>query len=103
MSQPASPPLRDILRQRFGFPGFRKGQEQICQTIADGVDTLVVMPTGAGKSLCYQLPALARGGTTLVVSPLLALMKDQVDALTAKGVRATAIKSSIEGQEPAPS
>lgn len=99
MSQPASPPLRDILRQRFGFPGFRKGQEQICQTIADGVDTLVVMPTGAGKSLCYQLPALARGGTTLVVSPLLALMKDQVDALTAKGVRATAINSSITMEE----
>jgi ATP-dependent DNA helicase RecQ len=88
-----------VLRTRFGFPDFRPGQRAICQHVTDGLDALVVMPTGAGKSLCYQLPALARGGTTLVVSPLLALMKDQVDALQARGVRATAINSSITSEE----
>ncbi|MFM2248272.1 MAG: ATP-dependent helicase RecQ [Pseudomonadota bacterium] len=91
--------LTRLLRQRFGFPAFRGGQDAICAHISAGGDTLVVMPTGAGKSLCYQLPALARGGTTLVVSPLLALMKDQVDALNAKGIRATAINSSVSTEE----
>ncbi len=94
-----APDLVALLKARFGFPGFRTGQQEICASIAGGTDTLVVMPTGAGKSLCYQLPALARGGTTLVVSPLLALMKDQVDALQAKGIKATAINSSITAEE----
>jgi ATP-dependent DNA helicase RecQ len=88
-----------VLKRRFGFAEFRTGQRDICAHVTDGDDALVVMPTGAGKSLCYQLPALARGGTTLVVSPLLALMKDQVDALLAKGVRATAINSQVTGDE----
>ena len=91
--------LGRVLRSRFGHPAFRPGQEAICAHVASGQDTLVVMPTGAGKSLCYQLPALARGGTTLVVSPLLALMKDQVDALLARGVRATAINSTLTVDE----
>lgn len=87
--------LTDVLQSRFGHAAFRPGQEAICQHVAEGNDGLVVMPTGAGKSLCYQLPALARGGTALVVSPLIALMKDQVDGLVAQGVRATFLNSSI--------
>ena len=67
--------------------------------VAEGRDALIVMPTGAGKSMCYQLPALARGGTTLVVSPLLALMKDQVDGLVRKSVRATFINSTLTPDE----
>lgn len=91
--------LRDLLVQRFGHPDFRPGQREIVEHVAAGRDALVVMPTGAGKSLCYQLPALARGGTTLVVSPLIALMKDQVDALLEHGVRATFLNSSLGTQE----
>ena len=87
--------LSTLLNERFGHPGFREGQQAICAHVSDGDDALVVMPTGAGKSLCYQLPALARGGTTLVVSPLIALMKDQVDGLVAKGIRATGINSTL--------
>ena len=86
--------LESVLRNRFGHPAFRGAQGDICAHVTAGRDALVVMPTGAGKSMCYQLPALAMGGTTLVVSPLLALMKDQVDALVAKGVRAVAINST---------
>jgi len=97
---PASPAeLRKLLQRRFGHPDFREGQLPVIAHIAAGGDAMVVMPTGAGKSLCYQLPALARGGTTLVVSPLLALMKDQVDALVKKGARATFINSSLTPDE----
>ena len=96
---PGATELTTILRKRFGHPGFRGGQDAICAHVAAGGDALVVMPTGAGKSICYQLPAVARGGTTLVVSPLLALMKDQVDALNEKGIRATAINSSVTTEE----
>jgi len=88
--------LEDLLENRFGFPAFRPGQKEIVAHVAQGHDALVVMPTGAGKSLCYQLPALARGGLTVVVSPLIALMKDQVDALVDKGIRATFLNSSID-------
>ncbi|MDG1479115.1 MAG: ATP-dependent DNA helicase [Myxococcota bacterium] len=91
--------LEQILQQRFGHPGFRPGQQEVIEHISSGSDALVVMPTGAGKSLCYQLPALARGGTTLVVSPLLSLMKDQVDGLVAQGIKATFINSSISTGE----
>jgi ATP-dependent DNA helicase RecQ len=91
--------LTRLLRQRFGFPAFRGGQDHICEHIARGGDALVVMPTGAGKSLCYQVPALARGGVTIVVSPLIALMKDQVDSLVEKGVRATFLNSSISSED----
>ena len=74
-------PLQRLLKERFGHDRFRDGQESIVEQILEGKHSLVVMPTGAGKSLCYQLPAVALGGTTLVVSPLIALMKDQVDGL----------------------
>ena len=91
--------LLQILSDRFGFDAFRPGQSEIVQHVVDGDDALVVMPTGAGKSLCFQHPAVARGGTTLVVSPLIALMKDQVDGLIAKGIRATFINSSLSMSE----
>src|SRR5437660_9727308 len=73
--------LERALRDRFGFPAFRPGQEEACAAALAGRDVLVVMPTGSGKSLCYQLPALLRDDLTIVVSPLVALMQDQVDAL----------------------
>ncbi|MEE2750253.1 MAG: ATP-dependent DNA helicase RecQ, partial [Myxococcota bacterium] len=91
--------LETLLKNRFGYRGFRPGQRDICTQVTAGRDALVVMPTGSGKSLCYQLPALARGGTTLVVSPLIALMKDQVDTLNGHGIRATYINSSIPPRE----
>ena len=73
--------LTDLLQTAFGFPSFRTSQEAVCQAVIAGRDVLLVMPTGAGKSLCYQLPAVARGGTALVISPLIALMEDQVAKL----------------------
>jgi len=91
--------LHRLLKATFGHSGFRDGQEEVVRAVAEGEDSLVVMPTGAGKSLCYQLPALARSGATLVVSPLIALMKDQVDSLQARGVAATCINSSISPAE----
>lgn len=93
------PSIDQLLRQRLGYPGFRPGQQEIIEHVVDAGDALVVMPTGAGKSLCYQLPALALGGVGIVVSPLIALMKDQVDGLVARGVRATLINSSLTVEE----
>ena len=87
------PDLRRILRERLGFADFRPYQEAVCRAATAGRDVLLVMPTGAGKSLCYQLPGLARGGTTLVVSPLIALMEDQVAKLKAQGLAAERIHS----------
>ena len=87
------------LRQHFGFEDFREGQREVIGSILEGKDAVVVMPTGSGKSLCYQLPALILDGVTLVVSPLIALMKDQVDALRARGLPATFINSSISDTE----
>ena len=87
------------LRQHFGFEDFREGQREVIGSILEGKDAVVVMPTGSGKSLCYQLPALILDGVTLVVSPLIALMKDQVDALLARGLPATFINSSISDSE----
>ena len=95
-------PLMDLeqtLHRHFGFSEFRPGQRAVIGHVVEGNDALVVMPTGHGKSLCYQLPALARGGTAIVVSPLIALMKDQVDALVAKGINATLINSSLSWEE----
>ncbi|OFZ22558.1 MAG: hypothetical protein A2X94_03630 [Bdellovibrionales bacterium GWB1_55_8] len=85
--------LRRLLQQKFGFDGFRASQEAVCRAVSAGEDALLVMPTGAGKSLCYQLPGLALRGTTLVISPLLALIDDQVAKLQAKGFRCEQIHS----------
>jgi DNA topoisomerase-3 len=85
--------LQVLLKDAFGFSDFRPYQEAVCREAADGGDVLLVMPTGAGKSLCYQLPGVARGGTTLVVSPLIALMEDQVLALQKRGFAAERIHS----------
>ena len=80
---------RETLRESFGFEEFLDGQAGIVEEILASRDGLVVMPTGGGKSLCYQLPALCLEGVTVVVSPLIALMKDQVDALQERGINAT--------------
>src|SRR5579862_286365 len=85
----------ESLLPRFGLTAFRPGQKQVISTVLAGRDCLCVMPTGGGKSLCYQLPALAMEGLTLVVSPLIALMKDQVDQLTARGIPVTFINSTL--------
>jgi DNA topoisomerase-3 len=91
---PGAPlPLEPLLRECFGFPDFRPHQRAVCEAATAGSDLLLVMPTGAGKSLCYQLPGLARGGTTLVISPLIALMEDQVARLASLGLRAERIHS----------
>jgi ATP-dependent DNA helicase RecQ len=88
-----------LLKQYFGFASFRPFQEEIIQDTLGGKDVFAVLPTGGGKSLCFQLPALARPGLTVVVSPLIALMKDQVDALQAAGVPATYLNSSLQAGE----
>jgi len=89
----ASQNLQTVVQERFGHPAFRPHQEEVCRAVANGQDALVVMPTGSGKSLCYQLPGIARGGTTLVISPLIALMEDQTSKLRERGFRAEAIHS----------
>ena len=91
--------VREALEKYFGFREFLSGQEQVVTALVSGRDTLAVMPTGGGKSLCYQLPALVMNGVTLVVSPLIALMKDQVDALERKGIAATLINSTLSPDE----
>ena len=87
---------RDRLTHVFGFDQFRDPQEAVVNTLLEGRDALVVMPTGGGKSLCYQLPALVRAGTGIVVSPLIALMQDQVRALSQLGIRAGCLNSSLD-------
>ncbi|MEO5715843.1 MAG: ATP-dependent DNA helicase RecQ [Luteolibacter sp.] len=87
------------LERHFGFTGFLDGQEEVITEITSGRDGLVVMPTGGGKSLCFQIPALCFPGVTLVISPLIALMKDQVDALVARGIAATVINSTLSWAE----
>jgi len=91
--------IRAVLKENFGHTDFRVGQREVIERILDGEDVLVVMPTGAGKSLCYQLPALILNGLTLVISPLIALMKDQVDALAKHNIAATFINSSVSHSE----
>ncbi len=98
-SRPLGASPREVLRATFGYAEFRPGQESIIAAVLAGHDCIGVMPTGAGKSLTYQIPARILGGVTLVVSPLIALMKDQVDALTELGVRATFINSSLASEE----
>src|SRR5947208_12059035 len=87
--------LRSALKRYFGFTSFRPLQEDIIRDTLAGKDVFAVLPTGGGKSLCFQLPALVRPGLTVVISPLIALMKDQVDALQAAGVPATFLNSSL--------
>src|SRR5580658_7294446 len=82
-----------LLNKHFGFQAFRPYQEHVCRAAASGEDLLLVMPTGSGKSLCYQLPGIARGGTTLVISPLIALMEDQVAKLKERGFAVERIHS----------
>ena len=88
--------LHGLLQSTFGFSDFRANQEAVCRAAIAGRDLLLVMPTGSGKSLCYQLPAIARGGTALVISPLIALMEDQAAKLTALGLRVARIHSGLD-------
>jgi ATP-dependent DNA helicase RecQ len=97
VSEPANP--RAVLHEVFGFSSFRGQQEAIVRCVVAGGDALVVMPTGSGKSLCYQIPALLRAGTAIVVSPLIALMEDQVTALRQLGIRAEYLNSSLPPAE----
>ena len=91
--------LKEKVREHYGFRQFRPGQQRAVQAAMQGRDTIVIMPTGSGKSLCFQLPALALKGTTLVVSPLIALMKDQTDALVERGISAIAVHSALTAGE----
>ncbi len=95
----AAPAALAILRSTFGFPEFRGAQQAIIEQVAGGGDALVLMPTGGGKSLCYQIPSLLRAGTGIVVSPLIALMQDQVAALRQAGVRAAFLNSSLDAAQ----
>lgn len=89
----------DMLKNIFGYASFRRGQEEIIDNILKGNDALAIMPTGAGKSLCYQIPAISSKGVSIIISPLISLMKDQVDALRQSGVQAASINSSMTWDE----
>ena len=95
----SDPRVAEILKARFGHDGFLPLQEDVIENVLAGGDSIVLMPTGSGKSLCYQLPALLLDGVTLVVSPLIALMKNQVDSLTTKGVSAAFINGTMSYAE----
>lgn len=90
---------QQVLKKVYGFDKFRRGQEEIVSSILSGKDTLAILPTGGGKSICYQIPAMILPGTTLVISPLISLMKDQVDALSSLGVSAAFLNSSLRADE----
>src|SRR5436190_8135139 len=96
---PLMPAVPDILRSTFGFPAFRDGQQAVVNRLLAGKSVLAIFPTGGGKSLCYQLPALLLDGLTLVVSPLIALMKDQLDFLAKRSVPAARLDSSLTAAE----
>ena len=93
--------LRDTLERCFGHTAFREGQEQVIETLLAGRSALALFPTGAGKSLCYQLPSLLMDGLTVVISPLIALMKDQVEVLQSRGIAAARLDSSLSAAEAA--
>ncbi|HET6760507.1 MAG TPA: DEAD/DEAH box helicase, partial [Gemmatimonadaceae bacterium] len=99
MAKPTLQDARALLKSAFGYEEFRPGQEAAVSAILAGRDTVVVLPTGGGKSLCFQVPALLMHGLTVVVSPLISLMKDQVDALTARGLPAAFINSSLSSAQ----
>src|SRR5437868_15345147 len=92
---------RDVLRKTFGHADFRGQQGEVVEHIVGGGDAVVLFPTGAGKSVCYQIPALCRPGAGIVISPLIALMRDQVEALRQQGVRAASLNSSLTAAEAA--
>src|SRR5579864_7620829 len=85
--------LNEALRRHFGYQSFQPGQEEVIQRVLEKKDTLAILASGAGKSLCYQLPAMLLSGTTVVVSPLIALMKDQLDMLAEAGISSTVARS----------
>ena len=93
------PDSLDVLRSRFGYSQFRFQQQQIIDSLVEGRDALVLMPTGGGKSLCYQIPAILRDGVGVVISPLIALMQDQVDALAQNGINAAFLNSTQSPRE----
>src|SRR5688572_26011588 len=99
MPAATSDDLAGALKSRFGFSSFRPGQEAVVRDALAGRDLLAIMPTGGGKSLCFQLPAVLQPGITLVISPLIALMQDQVRLLQDNGIPATYINSSLEQSE----
>ena len=99
MNQSPTTNAHKVLFDVFGYKQFRGGQEKIINELINGSDALVVMPTGGGKSLCFQIPALVREGICIVISPLISLMKDQVDTLQACGVSAAYLNSSLSYQE----
>lgn len=90
---------QNLLKQYFGYPNFRSGQREIIQSVLQQKNTLGILPTGGGKSICFQIPAMLFSGTTIVISPLISLMKDQVDALHTAGIQATFINSSLTQKE----
>ena len=95
------PDLQTVLQDTFGHATFRAGQQQVIESLLAGRSALALFPTGAGKSLCYQLPSLLMDGLTVVISPLIALMKDQVEALEARGIAAARLDSSLTPAEAA--
>ncbi|MFO7845528.1 MAG: RecQ family ATP-dependent DNA helicase [Balneolaceae bacterium] len=99
MDNPTLEQATEVLSKFWGYPSFRTGQDQVIKSVLQGEDTLVLFPTGGGKSLCYQVPALLFDGVTVVISPLVALMQDQVDQLKKVGIRATFINSTLPGYE----
>ena len=99
MRAPLTSDITQALRRAFGFDAFRPGQESVVRDVLEGRDVLALMPTGGGKSLCYQLPALMQRGVSLVISPLIALMQDQVRQLQDNGIAATFVNSSLESAE----